>query len=161
MAQPAVRADLHQALDVLGALAAEVALHGKVVVDLLAELADLVVGEVLHVRVGVDPGVLEDLPGHALTDAVDVGETYLDALVQRDVYSGYTCHSLPLTLLVTRVLADDEHGAVASDDLALLAHGLDRGSDLHGSAIYSLFKRQARGAQESAPRQYDPRNIAG
>src|SRR3954463_13984001 len=50
--------------------------------------------------------------------------------------------ALPLPLLVTRVLTDHQHGAVASDDLALLAHGLDRGSDLHGSAIYSLFKEK-------------------
>src|SRR3982750_1978381 len=39
---------------------------------------------------------------------------------------------LPLTLLVAGVLADDEHRAVATDDLALLAHRLDRRSYLHG-----------------------------
>src|SRR5215207_4850050 len=38
---------------------------------------------------------------------------------------------LPLPLLVTGVLADDEHRAVAADDLALLAHRLDRRSYLH------------------------------
>src|SRR5919206_678273 len=37
----------------------------------------------------------------------------------------------PLALLVTRVLADDEHRSVAADDLALLAHRLDRRSYLH------------------------------
>src|SRR5919112_3275271 len=39
---------------------------------------------------------------------------------------------LPLSLLVSRVLADDEHPAVAADDLALLAHRLHRRSYLHG-----------------------------
>src|SRR3954453_2205560 len=39
---------------------------------------------------------------------------------------------LALTLLVAGVLADDEHRAVAADDLALLAHRLDRRSYLHG-----------------------------
>jgi len=38
---------------------------------------------------------------------------------------------LPLTLLVALVLADDEHGPVTTDDLALLAHRLDRRSYLH------------------------------
>src|SRR3954451_6761440 len=38
---------------------------------------------------------------------------------------------LPLPLLVTGVLADHEHPSVATDDLALLAHRLDRGSYLH------------------------------
>src|ERR1043166_7143445 len=39
---------------------------------------------------------------------------------------------LPLTLLVAGGLADDEHRAVAADDLALLAHRLNRRSYLHG-----------------------------
>src|SRR3954466_12004005 len=39
---------------------------------------------------------------------------------------------LALTLLVAGVLADDEDRAVTADDLALLAHRLDRRSYLHG-----------------------------
>jgi hypothetical protein len=38
---------------------------------------------------------------------------------------------LPLPLLVSWVLADHEHPTVAPDDLALLAHRLDRRSYLH------------------------------
>src|SRR5438105_9380112 len=55
VAEPAVGADLLEALDVLGALAAQVALHAQFVVDHLAELAHLILGEVLHVGVGVHP----------------------------------------------------------------------------------------------------------
>ena len=40
---------------------------------------------------------------------------------------------LALTLLVAGVLADDEHLAMASDDLALIAHFLDRRTYLHNS----------------------------
>src|SRR3954469_4326594 len=39
---------------------------------------------------------------------------------------------LPLSLLVSRVLADDENPPVAADDLALLAHRLHRRSYLPG-----------------------------
>src|SRR5215217_2620759 len=39
---------------------------------------------------------------------------------------------LPLSLLVSRVLADDEDPPVPADDLALLAHRLHRRSYLHG-----------------------------
>src|SRR5215212_3265273 len=39
--------------------------------------------------------------------------------------------ALPLPLLVTGVGADDQHAPVAADDLALLAHRLDRRSYLH------------------------------
>src|SRR5688572_15224903 len=43
-----------------------------------------------------------------------------------------TSEYLPLSLLVSRVLADDEDPPVTADDLALLAHRLDRRSYLHG-----------------------------
>src|ERR687886_1432724 len=46
-----------------------------------------------------------------------------------------------LPLLVARVLADHEHGAVAADDLALLAHGLDRRSDLHAPRSTCIYVR--------------------
>src|SRR5215207_3595155 len=39
--------------------------------------------------------------------------------------------ALPLPLLVTGVRADDQHAPVATNDLALLAHRLDRRSYLH------------------------------
>jgi hypothetical protein len=38
---------------------------------------------------------------------------------------------LALALLVARIRADHEHPPVAADDLALLAHRLDRRSYLH------------------------------
>src|ERR687883_121291 len=40
--------------------------------------------------------------------------------------------TLSLPLLVSRVRADHQHAPVAADDLALLAHRLDRRSYLHG-----------------------------
>src|SRR3954466_12304600 len=49
---------------------------------------------------------------------------------------------LPLPLLVTGVLADHEHPSVATDDLALLAHRLDRGSYLH--VPFRLTSRETR-----------------
>src|SRR5581483_582430 len=52
VAQAAVGADLRQPLDRLRALAAQVALDLVVLVDVLAELRDLFLGEVAHLRVG-------------------------------------------------------------------------------------------------------------
>ena len=43
--------------------------------------------------------------------------------------------NLALTLLVTRVLADDHHVAVTADDLALVTDLLDAGLDLHGVSL--------------------------
>jgi len=51
VAEPAVRADLLEAIDRLLALAAQVALDLEVAVDVLAELRDLFVGQVLDLLV--------------------------------------------------------------------------------------------------------------
>jgi len=55
--------------------------------------------------------------------------TDLNALLARDVDAGDAGHRLPLPLLVFRVGADDHHGAMATDHLAVVATGLDGGSD--------------------------------
>ena len=91
MAQATVGPDLHQALDVLGALAAQVAFDGEVVVDRVAELGDLVLCEIADVGVRRDLEVVEQPVGGRATDSVDVRETDLDALVERDVDPGDTC----------------------------------------------------------------------
>jgi len=44
---------------------------------------------------------------------------------------------LTLPLLVSRIRADHEHPPVAADDLALLAHRLDRGSYFHAGSLSS------------------------
>jgi hypothetical protein len=46
-----------------------------------------------------------------------------------------------LALLVLGVLADDHDFALALDDLALLAHGLDRRSDFHVDNLLICFSR--------------------
>jgi hypothetical protein len=92
VAQAAVGADLLQPLDVLGTVAAEVALDG-VVVDLLAQLDDLVVGEVADAAVGIHAGLVQDPVRGRAADAVDVGQADLGALVQGDVDAGDTRHA--------------------------------------------------------------------
>src|ERR1700754_3779116 len=48
--------------------------------------------------------------------------------------------ALPLPLLVAGVGADHEHPAVPPDDLALLAHRLDRGTYLHAEITLFCWK---------------------
>src|SRR3954447_8563745 len=57
---------------------------------------------------------------------------------------------LPLPLLVTGVLADHEDRAVAADDLALLAHRLDRRSYLH-DPFRLLNRRRGSGCRNRPP----------
>ena len=85
MAEAAVAADVHEALDVQLDLAAEVALDLEAAVDDLADLGDVGLGEVLDADVGVDAGLGEDLLGAREPHPVDVRERVLDALLTREV----------------------------------------------------------------------------
>src|SRR5581483_1380885 len=133
VADPAVRADLDEALDRLLPLPAQVALDLVVLVDVALELRDLLVGEVPDLGVGRQAERCADLARGRLADAVDVGQPDLEPLLVREVHTRDTCHAalLPLPLLVPRVRADDHGRAVPLDHAAPLTHRLHGRSDLH------------------------------
>jgi hypothetical protein len=128
---PAVGADLAEALDRLLSVTAQVALDLEVGVDVVAELRDLFVGEVLDLRVRVKAELGGDLPGRRLADPVDVGQPDLEALLVRKVDSGDSGDGSALPLLVPRVGTDDHGRAVPLDHAAAFAHGLDGRTDFH------------------------------
>src|SRR6476646_6657685 len=82
--QPAVAGEVHQPLDVHCRFAAKVALDGEVLVDRLADVQHLLVGEVLDPLFRTDAELIGDLPGRGAADSVDVGQRDLDALVGGD-----------------------------------------------------------------------------
>src|ERR687895_1841841 len=92
MAHAAVRADLHEALDVHAHLAAPVALDLRAAVDHLAQPIDLVLGQVAHPRVGGDAGRAHRSRGRGGADAVDVGERHHHPLLAGNVDAGDTSH---------------------------------------------------------------------
>src|SRR5690606_12338457 len=85
VAQALVAADLDLAADVGLDLTAEVTLDLEVVVHVLAELDEVLLGKIADARVRVDPGDGERLLGTGAPDAEDVGESDLDALVAREI----------------------------------------------------------------------------
>src|SRR5262249_11673598 len=119
-------------LDRLRALAPEITLDLVVRVDVLAELRDLFLGQVAHLRIWVEPECERDLARRRLADAVDVGEADLEPLLVREVDAGDASHRLvALSLLVARDGSDDERAPVTLDHAAALAHRLDGGTDFH------------------------------
>src|SRR4029079_13867757 len=124
-----IGADLDEPLDVQRDLSPEVTLDLVAPVDELPEPVDLLLGEITDPRVGVDVRLGQDLLGRRKADPEDVGEGDFHPLLAGDVDAGDACHRLPLPLLVLGVGADDHHGAVATDDLAVVAARLDGGSD--------------------------------
>src|SRR5665647_1679209 len=126
VADALVAADVHEPLDVLRALAPQIALDRDVAGDRVAQPHDLFFGEVADLGVGVDAHYGQDLVGRGPADAVDVREPDLDPLLRRDVDACDTCHAdLPLPLTMPRIRADHLDRAMTADDLALLAHRLD------------------------------------
>ena len=83
--QTLVAADLDLATDVGLHLAAQVALHLEGGLDVVAQLGELVVGQVLAAQIPVDTGRGEDLLGAGTADAVDIGQRDLHALVARKI----------------------------------------------------------------------------
>ena len=138
MADAAIASDFHKALDVKSDFAAEVA-FGAIFRDLGTKSGQLLIGEVFGADVDGDAGVLADLFGGRVPDAIDVGKGDDDALLVRDINPSNTCHvwfvsflrSSTLTLLVLGVGADNHDFAMAPNDFALVANRLNRRSDFH------------------------------
>src|SRR3954454_11198478 len=133
--QALVAADLHLAADVGGHLAAQVTLDAEVLVDVVAQLQQVLVAEVLDAQVRADARRGQGLLGVRLADAVDVGERDLHPLLAGQVDAGQSCHvsgtPSALALLVAGVVTDDHAPAVPADHLALVADLLHRRLDLH------------------------------
>jgi hypothetical protein len=137
-----VAANLHQAGDVLPALTTQVTLDRVVSIDVIANLCDFLFSEVADTRAGVNANLSADLGSGRTANAIKIGKSDLDTLLAREVYTVNTgqfgAPLLALALLVARVLADDVNLAMATDDLALVAHLLYRRTYLHCNS-FRLF----------------------
>ena len=134
VAQPAVAADLLQPLDVLRALATQVALDRRA--RCRSSSRSLITSSSVRsrtLRSGSIPTSARSLFDVERPIPVDVGEADFNALVEGMLTPEMRAMllALSLPLLVTRIRADHKDPALAADDLALLAHRLDRRSYFH------------------------------
>lgn len=130
-----IAAQVHQALDVHRGFTTEVALYRERR-DSASKFRHLGFRQVFHFCLLVDAGSCADLACACPSDAVDRRQCNDDVLVNRNIDSCYACHvtvpfELTLTLLVSRVGANHPNHPVATDDLAVPAHLLDRCSYFH------------------------------
>ena len=101
MADAAVAADLHQTLDVQRHIAALVAFHDQVMVDILTDLSLVLLGHILYTGIRIDAGGGENVVGSLTADAVDIGECDFHPLFSGQVYTSNSCHSLVHLRFVT------------------------------------------------------------
>src|ERR1700689_3831480 len=88
MANAAVGADVHEALDVHRDFSAQGAFDAIRLFDLLAETVHVRVREILDALVGADPGRRDDAARGLATDAVDVGKADLDLFLPWEIDAG-------------------------------------------------------------------------
>src|SRR5205807_10403933 len=80
---PAIGADVHQALHVHRDVAAQVALDLELALDDLADPVHLVVRPRLHPLAGIDVGLEQDPPPGGPPESIDVGDRDFAALLPR------------------------------------------------------------------------------
>ena len=135
MTETTIATDLHKARGVLTNLATQVAFSGVILIDEITHARDFVFGEILDTGVRIYVCGLANLLCASKSDTINVSESNLYALIARKIDAVYTGQFktplLALALLVARVLADDVDLAVATNDLALVAHLLNRRAYLH------------------------------
>jgi len=134
MAQTAIAADVHQALDVGGDFTTKITLNFVVIFNLSTDDINFISSEIVGIGFPINACRVENFEGHGPADAVDVGQRNIHALISRQIYTSYTCHSLyplSLTLFVSGILTDHPQNTVTPDYFALGTHFLNRRSDFH------------------------------
>ena len=92
MSQPAIAPDVHQAFDIHGNFAPEIAFHAHLFVDDFADAVDFVVGQVAHARIRIDVRALEQLLARVQSNTEDVGQRRFHSLVAREIDSRNSRH---------------------------------------------------------------------
>jgi hypothetical protein len=92
VSQAAVAADLHKSLDVRADFSAEIALHTIVPRDDLPQADNFVLSQVPDARIRINARLNQYVIARRTSDAIDVGQTDLNALLTWQVDSSYSCH---------------------------------------------------------------------
>ena len=92
MADATVAADFNQTLDVQADFATQVTFDLHVVLDVVTELGNFVLGKILHAGIGIDLGRGKDFLGNRRTDAEDLGQADFHTLFSGQVNARNTCH---------------------------------------------------------------------
>lgn len=95
MSQAAVASDLHQSLYIHGNRLAEISFNHPIPLYDVAHPHDLVFGKVFYLGADIDEGFLANLGSPALSDSIDISQTDLNPLVQRQIDSSNSSQCVP------------------------------------------------------------------
>ena len=92
MAQAAVAAKIHQALDVHLNFAAQVTFNGEICVDMFTNCQNFGVAQLVHTAGGVDANSFADGFGRRRANSGDISKGDWYPLCSGDIHAGDTCH---------------------------------------------------------------------
>ena len=101
MAQPTIGADFHEPLDIHRDRFAQISFDHSISLDDVSNAHRFVFGQVFHLGVEIDAGLFTDLGRPAFADPVDVSQTDLNSLTQRQIHSCDSSQFLPPFLGLT------------------------------------------------------------
>jgi len=93
--QAAIRTDFHKSFDVQGNGFAQIPFHHAIPLDYVPDAHRFVFRQVFHLGIDINSCFLADLSGSAFANTVNVGQTYLDPFVQRQIHARYSSQFLP------------------------------------------------------------------
>lgn len=124
MADSTIALDALESLEVQAELASKIAFdHILSVLDRVNDLGKLLFVQVLGAKAGIDFSLFQNDVGVGRTNAINVAQGDIDALLTRNLNSNNTCHikSLTLPLFMAGIRANDTNDAFASDYFAMFA----------------------------------------
>ena len=90
MSDTTIAVNFLHSLDVQTNFTAQVTLYRVQILDNVTQLSNVLFGEVLCAGIGIDSGLSQNIVSALATDAVDVGQGDLNALVVRNINTSYT-----------------------------------------------------------------------
>jgi hypothetical protein len=93
--QPPIRTDFHEPFDVHGDRFAQVPFHHSISLDDIPDAHRLIFGQILYLCIDIDGGLLANLGSPALADSKDIGQAYLNPLIQRQIHSCDSSQFIP------------------------------------------------------------------
>jgi len=95
MPQPAVASDFHQPFNIHGNRFTEIPFDHSISLYDIAHTHNLVFREIFYLGVDIDKSLLADLGCPALSNSIDIGQSDLDPLVQREIDSCDSSQCVP------------------------------------------------------------------
>jgi len=91
MAQPSIRANIHQALDIHRNLTPQTSLDVVIVFDHMPEFGHILVRESMHPRIRIDAGFLKYLRSGSMANPKNITQANFNPFAFRQINSSYSC----------------------------------------------------------------------